>query len=198
MDERTSPVDLAERVAQIADALGIRTVMIGGYALAAHHFVRATSDIDLATDIDLDALRRLEAAVTDAGLATRLSRPDEEDPLGGVLVVWAHADDDGDPIDAVEIVNFKNPHRPRQTPARAAIENGIPLEEKPALRYPRLADLIALKLYADDAADDADVVNVLAANPSADLEEIKATCMRYGYARIDELIERARAKQPRR
>jgi len=113
------------------------------------------------------------------------------------VAAWERVDDDGVPIEPVEVVNFRNPYHPRRTPAWDAIKYGISVPEKPALRYPRLADLVAVKLYSDDPSDDADVVAVLVANPDADLEVIRATCKRYGYDRIDELIERARATSRR-
>jgi hypothetical protein len=193
MDARTSVVDLAERVAQIASSLNIQTVLIGAYALAAHHYVRATKDIDLASDVTLDDLRRLEKALRAAGLHTELRTPDEEDALGGVIEIWQRVDDEGDPIEPVEVVNFYNPYRPRRTPATQAIKNRIPLAEKPALHYPRLADLVALKLDTGSPRDEIDVIDVLVANPNADLEEIRATCKAYGLDRIDALIEAAQA-----
>jgi hypothetical protein len=191
MDGITSAVDLAERVAQIASGLNIQTVLIGAYALAAHHYVRATADIDLASDVKLDDLRRLEQALREAGLHTELRQPDEEDPLGGVIEIWERVDETGDPVDAVEVVNFYNPYRPRRTPAMQAIRNGIPIAEKPALRYPRLDDLIALKLDTGSRRDEDDVIDVLVANPDANLDEIRATCKAYGLDRIDALIAAA-------
>src|SRR5687767_11226434 len=144
----STPVDLAERVATLAQSLRIETVLIGAYAMAAHHYVRATSDIDLATVVPMDDLKALENAVHAAGLFARLIWPDEADPLGGKLVVWEQADEDGDPFEPVDVVNFLNPFSPRQTPAAEAIRGALALAEKPALRYPRLEHLIALKLYA--------------------------------------------------
>ncbi len=187
MDEQLSPVQLAERVAALAAGLGINTAVIGAYALAAHKFVRATKDIDLATAVSLGELRRLEAATRDAGLFATLRTPDAEDPLGGVLVVWQRVDDEGDPVEPVEVVNFTNPYVPRRTPAIAAIRDAVPVEGS-TLRYPRLRDLIALKLDTGARRDQADVVDVLAHNPDADLDEIRATCSTYGFDIIEQLI----------
>jgi hypothetical protein len=192
------PIELAERVAQIARGLGIETVLIGAYALAAHHYVRATNDIDLAANVELVLLERLEVALEQAGLHALLRSPDDEDPLGGVLVVWSEIDAEGDPIEPVEVVNYVNPYRPRQTPARDAIQNAISLDQKPALRYPRLADLVALKLYAGSRRDEADVIELLVRNADADVEEIRRVSKAYGFDRIDELIEEADAELRRR
>ncbi len=193
-----TPIDLAERVATIARGLGIETVLIGAYALAAHRYVRATLDIDLATVVPLPELERLQRAVEEAGCSTKLSLPDDQDPLGGCLSVWEHADDDGEPIEPVEVVNYLNPFQPRVTPATDAIKHALSITEKPALRYPRLEDLIALKLYAGSLRDLADVVDVLVQNPDADLDAIRATCKRYGFEQIDDLIVEARAQAAQR
>ncbi|MDB4958048.1 MAG: hypothetical protein JWO36_5617 [Myxococcales bacterium] len=198
MVEQTTPVELAERVAKIALGLNIETALRGAYALAAYHYVRASSDIDLATVVQLHQLENLKSAVEDAGFHTSLRTPDDQDPLGGVLTVWERSDDEGDPIDPVEVVNYLNPYRPQRTPALQAIRNAISLDEKPALRYPRLSDLIALKLYAGNRGDVADVVELLVRNPNADLDEIRSTCKGFGFDQIDELIQEAQdeARRP--
>jgi hypothetical protein len=198
MAEQTTPVEFAERVANIALRLNIETALIGAYALAAYHYVRGSSDIDLATNVQLHELQSLKRALEDVGLHTKLNTPDDQDPLGGVLVIWERANDEGEPIDPVEVVNYYNPYRPQRTPARDAIKNAISLAEKPGLRYPRLSDLIALKLYAGSRGDEADVVELLVRNPGADLDEVRATCKRYGFVRIDELILEAQTESKRR
>ena len=190
MDDPKQTVELAERVATIAAALGIDTVLIGAYAMAAHRYVRGSLDIDLASVVSLDKLHALQRAVEDAGLSTKLNLPDEQDPLGGKLVIWDRVDDDGEPIEPAEVVNFLNPFAPRITPATRAIRNAVSLDEKPALRYPRLEDLIALKLDAGGPQDLVDVIEVLACNPEADRELIRATCKEYGFDVIDELLAR--------
>jgi hypothetical protein len=186
-----TPIELAERVAQIASALGIETALIGAYALAVHGYIRGTEDIDLASDVELAQLEQLRTAIEAAGFHTRLNEPDDEDPLGGKLVVWTRVDVDDEPIEPVEVVNFYNPYRPRRTPASSAIRNATRLEEKPDLRCPSLADLVALKLYTHARKDEADVVTLLERNPDADFEHVRATAKGYGFDRIDTLIEEA-------
>jgi hypothetical protein len=189
MDAPTNPLDLAERVSGIARALGIETVLIGAYALAAHRYVRGTLDIDLAIVEKPEPLRALVRALEADGLHARLTTPDDEDPLGGVVRVWVLVDEAGDPIEPLDVVNFRNPHRPRDTPASDAIQNAETVPERPALRYPRLVDVIALKVYAGGPRDEADVLELLAHNPDADREEIRRTCHRYGLERIDALLD---------
>lgn len=198
MDEQSTPIELAERVSQLAHGLGIDTVLIGAYALAVYRFVRGTADIDLATCVQLEQLRQLREAVEQEGLRTELTSPDEDDPLGGVLRVWKLEDEEGDPIDPVEVVNYLNPYRPRRTPAPDALRHAIPMTGKPALRYPRLGDLIALKLYAGGDDSLVDVVKVLAENLDSDLDEVRTICKQYGYDQIDELIEKARTTKSKR
>lgn len=179
MDE-LAPFELAERVAETARTLGIETALIGASALAAHNYVRGTDDIDLGAAVDpRTALRALEQALVELGLRAQLRMPDDQDDLGGVLGVWEHEDADGRPLGLVEVVNFYNPYRPRANPAKAAIENAVPLDERTKLKYVRLADLVALKLYAGSRKDLADIAEVLALNPEADLQEIRATAKPY-------------------
>jgi hypothetical protein len=193
MGDEIQVIELGERVAEIARELNIETIVIGAYAMAIHKYVRGSLDFDLGTRVELDDLRRLMRALDAKGLSTRLNTPDDQDDLGGKLVVWNRVDDDGDPLEPVEVVNFYNVLRPRKNPAAEAIKNAITLEERPALRYPRLADLIALKLDAGGPKDLADVIELLRQNPDADVEEIRATSKKYGFDKIDGLIEHAKS-----
>ena len=175
-----APFELAERVAEAARKLGIETALIGASALAAHNYVRGTDDVDLGAAVDpRTALRALQQALIDLGLHAELTMPDDQDDLGGVLGVWEHEDADGRPLDLVEVVNFNNPYRPKPNPAKAAIENAVPLDERTKLKYVRLADLVALKLYAGSRKDLADIAEVLAKNPDADFDEIRTVAKPY-------------------
>lgn len=163
---------LAERVAQAAEALGVRTALIGAAALAVHGYTRGTDDIDLAVAVPPEtALRELADELSAAGLRTELRLPDEDDPLGGVLTIWS-ADDEAQ-TDVVEVVNFLNLAHPKVNPAVAAIGRSVALQGL-RLRCVTLPDLVALKLYAGSRGDLADIVNVLAHNPDADLDAIRA------------------------
>lgn len=192
------PFDLAERVTVAASARGIPTAVIGAGALALHRFVRATQDVDLATCVDPGAkLRPLESDLRAQGLHTELRMPDGDDPLGGLLRVWSAVDDDDVPVDLVEIVNFDNPHRPRRTPAARAIRDAVPLMPGSSLRYVQLADLIALKLDAGGRADLADIVEVLARNPEADLDAIRARSTPFDHGgQLEVLLAEATARWP--
>jgi hypothetical protein len=186
-----APFELAERVATAARALGVETALIGATALAVYGYVRGTDDIDLASAATPEDLLRLRAALEQDGMHAHLSLPDEDDTLGGVVRVWT-TEEDGDPVDPVEIVNFYNPLRPIRLPASTFIRDAVALDEMPALRYVRLPHLIMLKLYAGSLQDRADVVAVLKRNPGADLDEIRALCTQYDLDGFDELAAEAK------
>lgn len=65
---------------------GVRYVLVGGYALAAHGLVRLTTDIDISVASDPDNNRRWVAALAELpdGVAAELSG--EEDPFNGDLL----------------------------------------------------------------------------------------------------------------
>jgi hypothetical protein len=62
------------------------------------------------------------------------------------------------------------------------------LYKRPALRCVRLPHLVALKLYTGALGDQNDVIELLARNPDANVEEVRATCKKYGLDVIDELL----------
>jgi len=194
-----APFELAERVAEAARKLDIETALIGASALAAHNYVRGTDDVDLGTAVDpRTALKSLEQALRDLGLNAELRMPDDQDDLGGVLGVWEREDEDGRPLDLVEVVNFYNPYRPRPNPALAAIKNAVPLDERTKLKCVRLADLVALKLYAGGRTDLADIGEVLAQNPDADVEEIRAVAKPYDRSgELERIIAEAAQRRSR-
>ena len=188
--ETPSHLALAERVVSVASELGVESSLIGAAALAVHNFVRATEDVDLGVSIQSFArLRELEERLRAVGLKVRLTLPDEEDDLGGVIRVWDREDADGEPIEPVEIVNFYNFMRPRRHPGIAAVRTAVPISPGASLRVVRLADLIAMKLATGSPWDKLDAVRLLENNPGADADEIRTTCARYGLdATFDDLV----------
>ncbi len=199
MLDPAASIALAEQVADAARRIGVDTALIGAAALAVHRYTRGTEDIDLAADVDPhEKLGALKKMLDSAGLHSRLRMPDAEDPLGGVLVVWATVDEDGEPTDIVEVVNFYNPERIVSTPASAAIARAGALPGT-SLRCVTIEDLIALKLYAGGLGDHADIVQLLARNREADLEAIREVAARFDVGgQLDALIEQAAAYWARR
>ena len=185
-EPRDPLIQLAERVAAVASELGMSTALIGATALAAHNYVRATADIDLAIAVDpFRELRLLGDRLEREGFHTELSLPDADDSLGGVLRVRATTEDD----DPVEVVNFQNPFRPSNNPGLEAVQTATPIGTSTSLRCATLPHLIALKLYAGSRRDQADVLELLRRNPAADRDQIREVCARYGSERVlEELI----------
>lgn len=173
-------LQLAERIVSLATDNSIATALIGANALAVHNFVRATLDVDLATNVNpFIELRRFEEVLRALGLQTELRLPDEDDPLGGVLEIWNTADEDGTPIRPVELVNFDNPRRPGQNPGARAIANAVTLVEGGSIRCVTLPDLVALKLYAGGRSDHADIAELLRSNPGTNLTAIRIAASPY-------------------
>jgi hypothetical protein len=190
---------LAEQVAEAARRSGFETALIGGAALAVHRYTRATEDIDLAANVDpYRQLGALEKMLVSEGLHACLRLPDDDDPLGGVLVVWASVDADGEPADVVEVVNFRNPGRIISTPAPAAIARSRQLPGS-SLRCVTIEDLVAFKLYAGGLGDHSDIVQLLARNPDADPAEIRRVAGPFDVSgQLDSLMDQAVALKPRR
>jgi hypothetical protein len=192
MIDPVATLALAERVAAASRRLGFETVLIGAGALAVHRYTRGTEDIDLGCAVDprtqLVALQRtLEAE----GLETTLRFPDDIDPLGGVLLVFGSRDAEGEVVDRIDVVNFRNPANASPTPAIAAIARARPLPGS-ALRCVTLEDLVALKCYAGGLSDLADIERLLAVNPEADLEAIRSVAAPFDRAgQLDALLARA-------
>jgi hypothetical protein len=90
-------------------------------------------------------------------------------------------------------VNLFNPYRTTPSHARDAIMRALPLPDSP-LRCVTLEDLVALKLYAGGLNDHADIVQLLARNPDADLERVRGTAAFLDRDRVlERLIEQATA-----
>jgi hypothetical protein len=189
---------LAERVADAGKRLGVESALIGAAALAVHRYTRGTEDVDLAVVVDPHTLLvALQQTLDATGLNTELRLPDDDDPLGGVLVVWGSKDDQGGIVDLVEVVNFRNPGRSTLTPAPAAIARAQPLPGS-SLRCVTLEDLIAFKLYAGGLSDLADIEQLLTHNPDADFSAIRRIAAPFDAgSHLDTLLDRA-AKAKRR
>ncbi len=143
-------------------------------------------------------LAALGQALVASGLQTRVRLPDDEDPLGSALTVWVSVDEDGQPADVVEVVNFHNPGRVTRTPASGAIARARALPGSP-LRCATIEDLIALKLYAGGLMDHADIGQLLAHNPGADVAGIRSVAAPFDTGgHLEALIDQAASIRPRR
>lgn len=170
----------AERIAAILTDEGVPPVVIGAVALAAHHYVRSTRDVDFGVDADLKQMRELLQLLRTRGYDAKLHEPDADDPLGGVIDIPG-------PFGLVQIVNFGD-----RFPA--AIRDSLAGEDirtRPdgVLRVMPIPQLVALKLYAGGWKSLADIVELLRRNPQADLRSIGETCRRYRIRGWEKVVE---------
>lgn len=183
MEQESELVSQAEAVVRLAHSLGHDLLVIGAAALAGHHYVRLTNDLDLGGILSLDQLRGLADALKQKGYPVELREPDADDPLGGVLDIEGS-------FGLIQIVSFHD-----RFPAviqDALQEATLRVAENSPLRIIPLPHLVVLKLYAGGLKSMTDIVEVLSLNEDADLDAIDALCKRYrirGFARIREELE---------
>jgi hypothetical protein len=164
-------VALAEIVLDVLAEHRVDALVIGGFALAVHKYVRATRDLDLGVNAKLATLEAVGASLRQRGYAITLDRPDAQDHLGGVLDI---RDNTGA---RVQVVNYGE-----RFPAVIddALQQASPPNEGSRLRTIPLAHLIVLKIYAGPGQKSRrDITALLAANPDADIDEIRTLCKRY-------------------
>ncbi|HCN75891.1 MAG TPA: hypothetical protein DIT13_01705 [Verrucomicrobiales bacterium] len=172
----------AESVVAVLKEFQTEAVVIGALALAAHHYVRFTEDLDLGMNASAQKFRAIAEALRARGFHVELREPDADDPLSGVMDVMC-------PGGLIQLVNFGQTFP-------AVIEDALqapPLTVRPesALRVVPLPHLVALKLYAGGFKSKADVVELLRRNTDADRDEILALCKRYRLRGLPELLEEA-------
>jgi hypothetical protein len=174
----------AEDVLEILRQHRLDAVVIGAVALAAHHYVRQTEDLDLGINASVEHLRELTRALSAAGYRTVLGEPDANDPLGGVIDIEG-------PFGVMQIISYAG-----RFPAvieDALREAQLSVRPGSALKLVPLPQLVALKLYAGGTKSKADIVELLVRNPDADLEQIRKTCQGYRLPGLEELIAEAEA-----
>ncbi len=172
----------AEEVAGVLKSHGVEALVIGAVALAAHGYVRFTDDLDLGVNTDLGTLRNVAEALRHLGFDVEVREPDAQDPLGGVVDVRG-------PFGLVQIVNYGG-----RFPA--VIDGGLTAAETVIcagshLLIVPLPHLVALKLYAGGTKSRADIVELLARNPDADMSAIRELCRGWRLRGLDPLIQEA-------
>ncbi len=182
MDEAEVLLHAAERVFAVLKQHRVDAVVIGAVALAAHHYVRQTDDIDLGVDADLPTLRTLVDALRENGFAAELREPDGSDPLGGVIDVTG-------PFGLLQIISYSGRFPAVIEDARRCAK--LVVREGSPLRLVPLPHLVALKLYAGGYKSKADIVELLRRNPGVDLDKILTLCRRYRLSGLEELIAEA-------
>lgn len=178
MDIQDQLIRYAEKVAATAESMGTPLLVIGAAALAGHHYVRLTRDLDLAGNVPLDIMRDLAEACKADGLETDLRLPDADDPLGGVLDLQGS-------FGLIQVISFAD-----RFPAviqDALNDKRLMVGESLHLRMIPLPHLVILKLYAGGFKSKADIIEVLSRNPEQDLNAIEELCHRYRIHGFDEI-----------
>jgi hypothetical protein len=148
--------------ARLADIFRQRALVIGGYAVAAWGFVRATEDVDLAVDLTLAEARRRLAA---EGVAVRTVRGDV---LEGDIPWVLSGEMDGVPFQVMPPVVAIDWARAREIEAGGA-----------RLKVVDLRDLLRLKLKASGPKDFLDIAELLAVHPDL-TEDTQSVAEAYG------------------
>lgn len=176
-------LDAAEKVMEALAKHQVDGVVIGAVALAAHHYVRTTLDLDLGVDADLATMKSMVKTLASAGFQAELREPDGQDPLGGVIDIRGS-------FGWVQIISFSG----RFPAAIHDALGGAPAPIRPhgRVKIAPLPQLVALKLYAGGLKSKADVLELLKRNPGADLEAIRAACRRYRVRGLAEVLRELR------
>jgi len=166
-------VELAERVVEVLQRHEIEALVIGGFALVAHNYPRATEDLDLGVNASVPQLKIIRDELEILGYAATLRTPDGTDPLGGVIDV------ENSEGALVQIVNFdKSPFGGLPRAITDALASAPAGDAK--LRIIPLPHLIALKLYAGGQRSISDIRELLRNNPDTDVDAIRELCREYG------------------
>jgi len=179
MDKAESLLAAAEQVMKILERHRVEAVVIGAVAMAAHHYVRFTHDIDLGVNADIPTLHALVTSLRAAGFEAELREPDGQDPLGGVVDITGS-------FGLLQIISFAD-----RFPA--VIEDAlqattVALRPGSPLRLVPLPQLVALKLYAGGLKSKADVLELLKRNQETDVDAIRNACSRYRIRGLDEIL----------
>lgn len=165
---RRRPLRFVRVAAKVAETIGVEDcLLVGGLAVMAHGFVRATRDVDLLTRLSLSAARaRLERG----GLPTRLVKGD---PLeGGFSCLKGTCD--GLPFGVL----------PQIVPIHWEATVPLPARGAGSLRVVPLVDLLALKLKAQGPKDLMDAAILVLMHPET---EPRARELATAYRTLDRL-----------
>lgn len=186
MSDPDALLQTAERIVEILAEDQIEVIVIGAVALAAHHYVRQTEDLDLGINAPVAKLEGIAMSLVQAGFEARLNKADGDDPLGGVIDIRGS-------FGLIQIVNFGERFPSVIDDALSAVP--IVVREGSPLRLAPLPHLVALKLYAGGFKSKADIVELISRNPGLDLGEIRSLCTKYRLEGLEELLSEARPPQ---
>jgi hypothetical protein len=178
-----SILDAAEEVVSILKQHRIDAIVIGAVALAAHHYIRQTEDVDLGINANVRAMRAVRQSLQELGFTAEFREPDGEDPLGGVIDVSGS-------FGLVQIISFADRFPDVIDDALRACTTA--LRENSGLKLVPIPQLVALKLYAGGYKSKADIVELLRHNPDVDIDALRAVCVKYRLRGLEPLIREAR------
>jgi hypothetical protein len=183
MNRPETLLDAAESVLAVLREFQTDAVVIGAVALAAHHYVRFTEDLDLAVNAERPTFRDIAEGLRAKGFQVELREPDLNDPLSGVI-------DASSACGLIQLVNFGQTFPAVITDAIK--EATLTVRSESPLRVAPLPHLVALKLYAGGLKSKADIVELLKRNTEADLNEIRALCEKYRLPDVQPILDEAR------
>jgi hypothetical protein len=155
MNQPAGILDVAEEVFSVLADHRVGAVVIGAVAMAAHHYVRQTEDLELGVVATLKALRAVADDLTRRGYVVELREPGTDDPLAGVLDVRGE-------FGLIQLISYAG-----RFPA--VIEDGLQqatlaVREGGPLRILPIPHLVALKLYAGGRQSKLDIMELLEHN----------------------------------
>lgn len=173
-------IRVAEEVVSVLADYDVSAVVIGAIAMAAHHYVRFTEDIDLGVTAEIETLSKVASELSERGYQVEYRIGEMDDPLAGVIDISGS-------FGLVQVVNFFE-----RFPAviNDSIEqSSVLISDESQLRIPPLEHLIALKLYAGGSSSDLDIVELIKRNKDVSLDTIRNTCAKYRLRGIDRILE---------
>jgi len=169
MSAKLDAEDVEQAAIRLAEALGDAAVLIGGFAVSAWGYVRATDDVDFVANLTVSEVQKRLAA---AGLASHVRRgnvPDAEIP-------WC--------VEG-KIAGFTFEVLPPLVPIDFQQAVTVRLAGGRPVRVVDLESLLRLKLRAGGPQDLLDVARLLRAHPER-VDRVRTVAEKYGlWAQVD-------------
>lgn len=166
---------LLEVAAQL-EKLRVRYALIGGLAVIARGFVRATKDVDFLIDFPLHQAASLTQLLNEAGLHAVFAKGDADDPILGIIRVTFSTPEE--PIQC----DILFPSRGWQGEAvRSATSVNLGEFDVPVVRT---EDLFLLKLYAGGPQDLLDAAQLLKLQTKGERRRWKVRAAKIGRSRM--------------
>lgn len=154
-------LSLARDVARVLRERNNPPLLIGALALAAHSYLRTTTDVDFAVAVEPADLQELARALEAIADNVVLSPPSADDPLGGVITVERR---ESLPVQVVNFDNSPGGGFPRLVRG-ATLDPDVLTEADLGAPVVSLVDLILFKLYAGGPKSELDILELLARKP---------------------------------